>query len=157
MADALRIGLTVAGIATLVFGVAASALWLAQRLIQVARKRLFIDPDREELAERMQAVMTNPKDPVELRQQFKELVAEEGPKELARRAKLWHEAASSVRAARRLQRDIEDELDAIDDIRRYAAKHRPEDNEGMQGLELYRREIEQELVRAETLIRQLRA
>jgi hypothetical protein len=91
------------------------------------------------------------------RQQFGELVAEEGPKLLAHRASLWAEAPSSLETARQLQREIQDELAALDDIIASMAKHTPHNREEMEGLAQYRKEVEQEFERAVELVRYLRA
>jgi len=87
--------------------------------------------------------------------QFDELIREQFTRDEAHRTKLWEEAASNPRAARRLQRAIQQELEAVDGIIRYNADHRPEDKAGLQDLALLRKETEQELERAAALIRQL--
>jgi hypothetical protein len=83
-----------------------------------------------------------------------QLIQAQGAKDEARRAMLWAEAASSLQAARRLRREIEEELESIDDILRFMADKRPEDKEGMEGLAMYRKEVEKELKRAAALIHQ---
>jgi len=108
-------------------------------------------------AGRMREIFTSRRDTPASRQHVKELMAQEYGEEEARRTKLWEEAASSLRAARQLQRAIQGDLEANDYIRRYVAEHRPDDNAGAQDLNLRRREIEQELERVAGLIRHLRA
>ena len=111
---------------------------------------------RRTVAGRMQTLMTDRTDPAGSKQQLEELMAEEGAKEAVRRARLWEEATSSLRAARKLQRAIEEDRKANEDIRRYVAERRPDDKEGMLDLKLRRKEIEQELERVAGLIRHLR-
>jgi hypothetical protein len=90
-------------------------------------------------------------------EQFGALVAEDGPKLLAHRASLWAEAPSSLRTARQLQREIQDELVALDDIIASMPKHTPHDRKEIEGLAQYRKEVEQEFERAVELVRYLRA
>ena len=106
---------------------------------------------------RMREIFTGRRDTPASKQRLEELMAQEYRDEEDRRAKLWEEAGSSVRAARKLQQAIEGELEAINGIKQYMIEHRPDDKEGMQDIDLRRREIEQELERATGLIRTLRA
>ena len=102
----------------------------------------------------MQTLMSSRKERLSASKPFDSATVEE---EIALRAKLSEEAVSSLPAARQLHRDIENELEAIDDILHYTVKERPNDKEGIQGLRVYRRELEQELNRVAGLIRHLRA
>jgi len=106
---------------------------------------------------RMGDIFTNRKDAPGSSHQIYEVMTHEYAQEEARRTELWEEAASNPRAARHLERAIQDELKATDEIRRYMAEHRPADKEGMQDMDLRRKEIEQELDRVAALIRHLNA
>jgi len=101
----------------------------------------------------IQRFSTDPSDPRGPWQQLEERIAQD----IGHRTMQWSAAASSVRAARDLEREIKEELQATDEIRRYAAEHRPDDKEGMQDLDVRRRQLEDELERVAGLIRQLRA
>ena len=90
-------------------------------------------------------------------QQMDELVGQEIKEEQSRRTKLRHEAASNVRSARQLQRELQDDLQEIDDIRRNEANKGQQDRAGMEQLSLRRKQLEQELNRVADVIRQLRA
>lgn len=107
--------------------------------------------------ERVRDIFFDQKDTSSSRQQIYEVMAEKYAEDEARRTRQWGEAASNLRAARQLQRDIQDELRAIDDIRRYMAERKADDKAGIQDIDLRRKEIEQELERVSGLIRQLRA
>ena len=76
--------------------------------------------------------------------------------EQARRARLWEQAPSSLPAACQLQRAIQDELEALDDILGYMARETPDDKDGIQSITEYRRGVEQELNRVAGLIGPLR-
>jgi hypothetical protein len=104
--------------------------------------------------QQMQTLMSSRKARLNSSKQLDSMTAEE---DIARRARLSKEALSSLPAARQLHREIEDELETIDDILRYTTKERPNDKEGIQGLEMYRKELEQELSRVNGVIRHLHA
>jgi hypothetical protein len=135
----------------------AGMAYVLLRLIHMARERVDRGVDHNESAtvdedRRMERVFRKG-----AKQEFDELVAEEGPKQEARRRTLWAEAASSIKTARQLQREIQGELEAIDDIMRYMVKRTPNDKAGIQDIALRRKEIEQELARAADLIHHLHA
>jgi len=131
----------------------AAIVYVLLRLIHMARERVARAASAAvEQDKRMGRVFRKGS-----KQDFDELVMEEGPKLEGERARLWAEAASSPRAARELRQAIHDELEAIDEIMRYMVKRTPDDKAGIQDIALRRKEIERELARAADLIHHLHA
>jgi|SRR5712664_1594849 len=113
---------------------------------------------RRSATAQMRALITDTKDPAASRARLRTLFAAEQTKETTRRAELWQEAQTNVRAAKDLRRRLQADLDEEDEVRTLLAdsQSRPSAEE-LKQLQQDRTGLLEQIARVDALISRLRS
>ena len=112
---------------------------------------------RRSATNRARALMLDTKNPDASREQLQSIFAAEEAKEQAQRAQLWNDAQTSLRAAQKLRRRLQYDLEQEDELRKLLANAptKPSAEEWAQ-IQRDREDVVEQLARVDTLISRLR-